>query len=71
MAKKAMSKKPARAKHRAWAKEDVAALKQHSRQKTPVTQIARVFPMRSAWWLPPFALALAGEWWLRRRRGLA
>jgi hypothetical protein len=37
----------------------------------PVTQIARVFPMRSAWWLPPFALALAGEWWLRRRRGLA
>jgi hypothetical protein len=36
-----------------------------------VTQIARVFPMRSGWWLPPFALALAGEWWLRRRRGLA
>jgi hypothetical protein len=28
-------------------------------------------PMRSAWWIIPFALALAGEWWLRRRRGLA
>jgi hypothetical protein len=41
------------------------------RSVQPVTQIARVFPMRSAWWLPPFALALAGEWWLRRRRGLA
>jgi hypothetical protein len=28
------------------------------------------YPMRSAWWLLPFALALAGEWWWRRRRGL-
>jgi hypothetical protein len=28
-------------------------------------------PMRSAWWILPFALALSGEWWLRRRRGLA
>lgn len=28
-------------------------------------------PMRSAWWILPFALALAAEWWLRRRRGLA
>ena len=28
-------------------------------------------PMRSGWWLIPFALALSGEWWLRRRRGLA
>ena len=27
-------------------------------------------PMRSAWWIIPFALALSGEWWLRRRRGL-
>ncbi len=26
-------------------------------------------PMRSAWWIVPFALALAAEWWLRRRRG--
>jgi hypothetical protein len=27
-------------------------------------------PMRSPWWILPFALALGGEWWLRRRRGL-
>lgn len=25
--------------------------------------------MRSGWWMLPFALALGGEWWLRRRRG--
>jgi hypothetical protein len=28
-----------------------------------------VHPMRSAWWSLPFALALCGEWALRRRRG--
>jgi hypothetical protein len=28
-------------------------------------------PMRSGWWMVPFAFALSGEWWLRRRRGLA
>jgi hypothetical protein len=27
-------------------------------------------PMRAPWWIVPFALALSGEWWLRRRRGL-
>jgi hypothetical protein len=26
-------------------------------------------PMRSAWWIVPFTLALAADWWLRRRRG--
>jgi hypothetical protein len=26
--------------------------------------------MRSVWWLAPFALALGGEWWSRRRHGL-
>ncbi len=31
----------------------------------------RWYPMRSVWWLLPLTLALAGEWWLRRRRGLA
>jgi hypothetical protein len=30
----------------------------------------RRFPMRSAWWLLPFAACLGGEWWLRRRAGL-
>jgi len=28
-------------------------------------------PMRSPWWIVPFALLLSAEWWLRRRRGLA
>lgn len=27
-------------------------------------------PMRSPWWIVPFALALSTEWWMRRRRGL-
>ena len=31
----------------------------------------RWHPMRSPWWLLPFALALSGEWWMRRRRGEA
>jgi hypothetical protein len=28
-------------------------------------------PMRSPWWIVPLTLALAGDWWLRRRRGWA
>jgi hypothetical protein len=31
---------------------------------------SRRHPMRSAWWLVPFAGCLSVEWWLRRRRGL-
>ena len=27
-------------------------------------------PMRSPWWILPFAVCLGGEWWLRRRAGL-
>jgi hypothetical protein len=27
-------------------------------------------PMRSTWWILPFALCLSADWWLRRRRGL-
>lgn len=27
-------------------------------------------PMRSPWWIVPFALCLGAEWWLRRRAGL-
>jgi hypothetical protein len=30
---------------------------------------ATLHPMRSGWWTLPFALALCGEWALRRRRG--
>jgi hypothetical protein len=40
------------------------ALASPQRVSTPV----RV--MRSPWWIVPFAAALGGEWWLRRRRGL-
>jgi len=29
-----------------------------------------VRPMRSAWWILPFAACLATEWWRRRRQGL-
>jgi hypothetical protein len=29
----------------------------------------RWHPMRSIWWLMPFTLCAAGEWWLRRHRG--
>jgi hypothetical protein len=37
----------------------------------PVSRVETWHPMRSPWWLIPFALLLGGEWWLRRRRGLA
>ncbi|HTE45333.1 MAG TPA: hypothetical protein VK636_08840, partial [Gemmatimonadaceae bacterium] len=37
----------------------------------PAPRLETWNPMRSAWWIIPFALALSGEWWLRRRRGLA
>ena len=32
--------------------------------------VTTVYPMRSWWWLLPFAGALSAEWWLRRRAGL-
>jgi hypothetical protein len=31
---------------------------------------ASVRPMRSPWWIVPFAACLGAEWWLRRRGGL-
>jgi hypothetical protein len=37
-----MAKKTTRGNRRAWTKADVAALKQHSRNKSPVTQISRL-----------------------------
>jgi hypothetical protein len=37
----------------------------------PTPRRERWHPLRSFWWLLPFALALSAEWWLRRRRGLA
>ena len=36
----------------------------------PSPRTVQWFPMRSPWWIVPFALALGAEWWMRRRRGL-
>jgi hypothetical protein len=36
----------------------------------PPSRLVTWHPLRSVWWLVPFGLALSGEWWLRRRRGL-
>jgi hypothetical protein len=37
----------------------------------PVSRVETWYPMRSGWWIVPFALLLGAEWWWRRRRGLA
>lgn len=37
----------------------------------PVARITTWHPMRSAWWIVPFALLLGAEWLARRRNGLA
>jgi hypothetical protein len=44
----------------------VAKLK---RKYPPQSQDVRVHPMRSPWWMVPFALALTGEWGWRRLKG--
>ena len=36
---------------------------------SPRTTLVR-HPMRSTWWILPFAVCLSAEWWMRRRRGL-
>jgi hypothetical protein len=36
---------------------------------SPRTTLVR-HPMRSVWWIVPFAACLSVEWWMRRRRGL-
>jgi hypothetical protein len=40
------------------------------RSLAPEPRLDIWYPMRSAWWLAPFALALGAEWWWRRRHGL-
>lgn len=37
----------------------------------PASRAETWHPMRSAWWIVPFALALGAEWLLRRRAGLS
>ncbi len=52
--------------------EDLESLP--SRVASAIQLVPRVetwYPMRSAWWIVPFALLLGAEWWWRRRRGLA
>jgi hypothetical protein len=50
--------------------EDFQALRAAmARAVQPPARAATVFPLRSPWWLMPFSLALAAEWWLRRRAG--
>jgi hypothetical protein len=39
-------------------------------QSSDSSLIVTVYPMRSAWWILPFAACLSIEWWLRRRAGL-
>lgn len=36
---------------------------------TPVSRAETWHPMRSPWWLVPFAFGLGAEWWWRRRHG--
>lgn len=36
-----------------------------------VSRVETWHPMRSPWWIIPFALLLGAEWWWRRRNGLA
>jgi hypothetical protein len=51
--------------------DDLPVLERHLREtiRAPSARIVRR-PMRSPWWLIPFAACLSGEWWMRRRRGL-
>ena len=39
-------------------------------QLPPQPSVRETYPMRSPWWIVPFAACFGGEWWLRRRRGL-
>jgi hypothetical protein len=39
------------------------------RALTPSSIRAQRHPMRTPWWVVPFAVCLSGEWWLRRQRG--
>jgi hypothetical protein len=51
--------------------ESVAALVAKFRQSaTREQRTIPLHPMRSPWWMVPFAACLGGEWFLRRRKGL-
>ena len=43
MAKKAKSAKNSRTRRKPWSKDDLKLLKKHSRERTPVAKLAKVF----------------------------
>jgi len=46
-------------------------LEDHLRREISAPTVrSTTHPMRSTWWMVPFAACLGGEWWVRRRRGL-
>ena len=47
---------------------DIEAYLRREVSAPPVRPTAH--PMRSGWWIVPFAACLSAEWWLRRRKGL-
>lgn len=49
---------------------DPARLRELLEKIEEVPKEESVHPMRSVWWIVPFAALLSGEWLLRRRRGL-
>jgi hypothetical protein len=50
---------------------NMSALDAWLRRTVPAkTEPAKTHPMRSLWWMVPFAGCLCGEWWIRRKRGL-
>jgi hypothetical protein len=51
--------------------ERVADLEAFLRGALRLPRVSEVrYPMRSVWWIVPFAGCLSAEWWMRRRRGL-
>jgi hypothetical protein len=51
--------------------EDMTGLIARAEALTAEREPTPLHPMRSPWWLVPFAACLGGEWWLRRRSGLS
>ena len=49
---------------------DEQAIRSVLRDGNAASRDVTAYPMRSAWWMLPFAVCLSIEWWLRRRNGL-
>jgi hypothetical protein len=49
---------------------EVAVVERLHELLAPARAPQTTWPMRSPWWLVPFAGCLGAEWWIRRRRGL-